>query len=68
LAGIPGVAHADDFGNVQELRLTADADPQRILTELAARARLRSFEIARPSLHDIFVRIARPEAQEESHA
>lgn len=68
VAGIPGVAHADDFGNVQELRLTADADPQRVLKELAARARLRSFEIARPSLHDIFVRIARPAAPSESHA
>ncbi len=30
--------------------------------------RLRSFEITRPSLHDIFVRIARPESKEATHA
>ena len=43
-----------------------------LLAALVARARVQHFEITRPSLHDIFVRIARPPAaelaQETSHA
>jgi ABC-2 type transport system ATP-binding protein len=44
---------------MQEVRLNG-GDPQRLLSQLAARTRVQYFEIARPSLHDIFVRIARP--------
>jgi ABC-type uncharacterized transport system ATPase subunit len=33
-----------------------------------SRTRVRRFEIAKPSLHDIFVRIAGPEAREVNHA
>jgi ABC-2 type transport system ATP-binding protein len=44
--------------------LREGADPQALLSALAARARIEHFEIARPSLHDIFVRIAQPEPQE----
>jgi hypothetical protein len=29
---------------------------------------VRHFELARPSLHEIFVRIARPEAEGDGHA
>ena len=36
-------------------------DSQAVLTELARRTRIERFELARPSLRDIFVRIARPE-------
>ena len=35
----------------------------RMLTEIVQRARVRLFELARPSLHDIFIRIAGPEAE-----
>ncbi len=38
------------------------------LREAAARVRVSRFEIVEPSLHDIFVRIARPDAQEAGHA
>jgi ABC-2 type transport system ATP-binding protein len=68
LAGLPGVARVEDFGQLQELRLTDGADPQATLAALLARSRVRSFEIAKPSLHDIFVRIAGPEAEEPTHA
>src|SRR5262245_24235927 len=65
LDGLPGVAKVTDFGKFQELRLDRGADPQRVLAELVPRARVRHFELARPSLHDIFVRIANPAAEEE---
>jgi len=65
---ITGVERVNDFGRFQELRMRRDADPQDILKQLAGRARVQLFEIARPSLHDIFVRIAGPQAQEDSHA
>ena len=60
---VPGVAHVTEFGRLHELRLAAGADPQQVLAELMARSAVRHFEVARPSLHDIFVRIARPETE-----
>lgn len=63
LEGLHGVARVADYGKYQELRLTNGIDPQSLLTEIAQRARVRLFELARPSLHDIFVRIAGPEAE-----
>jgi ABC-2 type transport system ATP-binding protein len=60
LAGVPGVLKATDFGRWQELRLAAGADPQGVLAELMRRGRVRHFELTRPTLHDIFVRIASP--------
>jgi ABC-2 type transport system ATP-binding protein len=58
LAGIPGIDTVNDYGQLQEVRLTCD--PQRFLQHLAGRTAVNHFEITRPSLHDIFVRIARP--------
>ena len=63
LEGVRGVAGVTDHGNAQELRLTGQRDPQEILAEIMARARVCAFEIARPSLHEIFVDIAGPQAQ-----
>jgi ABC-2 type transport system ATP-binding protein len=63
LAGLPGVAQVREYGRLQELRLAPGADPQRLLEALAARCPVRHFELARPSLHDIFVRIASPEPE-----
>ena len=58
LAGIPSVQSVNDYGQMQEIRLAGD--PQQFLQQLASRTPVHHFEIARPSLHDIFVRIARP--------
>jgi ABC-2 type transport system ATP-binding protein len=68
LDGLPGVTKVMDFGRLQELRLERHADPQQVLTALMARGKVRHFELARPTLHDIFVRIAGPEAEEGSRA
>ncbi len=62
LDGLPGVARVTDFGRLQELRLERGVDPQAVLARLMQRGRVRHFEVARPTLHDIFVRIAGPEA------
>jgi ABC-2 type transport system ATP-binding protein len=67
LAGLPGVEDVTDFGKLQELRLRPGTDPQAVLAALMARGRVRHFELARPSLQEIFVRIARPEAEGAVH-
>jgi ABC-2 type transport system ATP-binding protein len=58
LAGIPDVESVNDFGQLQEVRLKGD--PQAFLARLAARTAVYHFEVTRPSLQDIFVRIAKP--------
>ncbi len=60
--GIAGVDRILDLGQTQELRY--DGDPQELLKTLTGRTRVQHFEIAHPSLHDIFIRIAGPEARE----
>jgi ABC-2 type transport system ATP-binding protein len=63
LGGLPGVLKVSDFGRWQELRLAPGSDSQHVLAALMARGKVRHFELARPSLHDIFVRIASPEKE-----
>jgi ABC-2 type transport system ATP-binding protein len=60
--GLPGVAAVRDLGRWQELRMDHEGDTQQLLATLMRRAKVRHFEVTRPSLHDIFVRIARPES------
>jgi ABC-2 type transport system ATP-binding protein len=61
---LPGVEKIRDFGRVQELRMARGCDPQQVLHALVSRARVTSFTVMKPSLHDIFVRIAGPAAEE----
>ncbi len=61
LRSLPGVELVRDLGQSQELR---HADPQALLRELASRTTVRHFEVCKPSLHDIFIRIAKPDLQE----
>jgi ABC-2 type transport system ATP-binding protein len=68
LKGVKGVDKMNDFGQVQELRMADGADPQEVLGEIMSQARVISFDVAKPSLHDIFVRIAGPEAKEATDA
>lgn len=62
LSGMPAVEAVNDHGNYQDVKLKGD--PQAFLQTLVQKTEVRHFEIRRPSLHDIFVRIARPNADE----
>ncbi len=68
LDGLPGVASVADFGRYQELRVQEGVNTQDVLAHLMKLGTVHHFEHAHPSLHDIFVRIAGPEAREEEHA
>ena len=67
LKGIAGIEKVNDFGKLQEVRVSSGADPQEILIELLKKTRISRFEIAKPSLNDIFIRIASPERKEAHH-
>ncbi len=60
LEGLPGIQHIHDLGRYQELRLSGD--PQELLRSLIARTTVRHFEEKQPSLQDIFLRVAGPDA------
>jgi len=62
LHGLAGVESVNDHGNVQDVRLAGD--PQAFLRQLIEKTSVQQFEITKPSLHDVFVRIARPTADE----
>ena len=62
LQGLAGVESVNDHGNVQDVRLAGD--PQAFLRQLIEKTSVQQFEITKPSLHDVFVRIARPTADE----
>ena len=64
LRDIAGVKSVVDHGNVQQVRLSVD--PQVFLARLVERTAVQRFEITRPSLHDIFVEIARPTPEEDT--
>lgn len=66
LSSLPGVTKVTDFGRWQELRLEPETDEQQLLAQLMQRGTVRHFELARPTLNDIFVRIARPGENEEA--
>jgi ABC-2 type transport system ATP-binding protein len=59
LTGMAEVEAVNDFGQMQEVRVSGD--PQAFLARLTARAAVYHFEVTRPSLQDIFVRIAKPQ-------
>jgi ABC-2 type transport system ATP-binding protein len=68
LEGMKGIEHVNNFGKLQEIRVSQGTDPQLLLTDLLKITRITRFEITKPSLNDIFIRIASPERKEASHA
>jgi ABC-2 type transport system ATP-binding protein len=55
LAALPGVAKASVQNRTAELRLQSGADTQALLLATAARLRIQRFEVASPSLEEIFI-------------
>lgn len=68
LLGINGISKVHNLGQIQELKMTPECEPQAVLKEILSKGEIDSFDIIKPALHDIFIRIAGPEAQEVSHA
>jgi ABC-2 type transport system ATP-binding protein len=64
LAKIAEIEAINDFGNHQDVRLKGDASPQAFLRNLIQATEVQHFELTKPSLHDIFVRIAQPTAED----
>jgi ABC-2 type transport system ATP-binding protein len=65
LQDLTGVERINDYGQLQELRMTTDCDPQAVLAAILSRTAVTRFEIVKPSLQDIFVRIAGAHAEED---
>jgi ABC-2 type transport system ATP-binding protein len=55
LSGLPNVRRANILNNGAELTLADGADPQAILEATMGRLRIRRFEVAAPSLEEIFI-------------
>ncbi len=55
LRDLPEVASLQDNGNELFLRLRDGADPDRVLDAARARIRVTRYELAEPSIHDIFI-------------
>ena len=60
LEAMPEVRRVIDMGSYQELQ--CNSDPQQLLKHLVSQGSVQLFEISDPSLHDIFIRIAGPDA------
>ncbi len=61
LQSIREIQKVVDMGEYQELQI--EGDSQQVLQQLVAKNRVQLFEIAQPSLNEIFMRIAGPEAR-----
>lgn len=68
LKQIKGIEMVNDFGKMQEIKMEPTANPQEIIKKIMEQTPVYKFEITSPSLHDIFVRIAGPEAKEDKEA
>ena len=64
LEGIEGVMRVRDYGREQVLDLGSSLDAQTVIREVMARGAVQRVEVAQPTLHEIFVDIARPSAAE----
>lgn len=54
----PDIVRVRNYGREQVLELRFEAEPQAVLHRLMQRGKLLSFEVVRPSLHELFVDIA----------
>lgn len=65
LESIAGIDKVTDFGKLQEVRMKPESDSQDILAAIMKVSKVLKFEITKPSLNDIFIRIANPEPETE---
>jgi ABC-2 type transport system ATP-binding protein len=63
LAGLPEVESVSDYGNEVFLRLREDASPARVLEAANQRLEVTRFEVAEPSVNDIFIELVSEKAQ-----
>jgi ABC-2 type transport system ATP-binding protein len=70
LPDIPGVVETSRKGNAHMLHLPAEMSPQRVLQQLASApdVLIESFELALPTMDDIFVRVVRGEHGAQEHS
>ena len=62
LPTLNGVSEIESTGRFHEFRLDDVSRSQDVLQQLMEQRSVSHFEVIKPSLHDIFVRIARPES------
>lgn len=67
MPSITGIGDIEQSGRHFEFTLSDTSQSQSVLKQLADTRNLSHFEVVRPSLHDIFVRIARPEPETEAN-
>lgn len=67
LPQLTGVSEQSTAGRYHELLLNDPQATQSLLHQLANQRTVTHFEVVRPSLHDIFVRIAKPELANREH-
>ncbi len=60
LPKLDGIQDVGNVGRFIEFRMTDPAQSQNYLRQLAELGTIRHFQVIKPSLHDIFVRIAKP--------
>jgi ABC-2 type transport system ATP-binding protein len=65
---LPDIESINDYGQIQEVRMKPDTDNQSLLAGIMKKTRVLKFEVSKPSLHDIFIRIAAPDRKEVDHA
>ncbi len=64
IGGLPGVAKLTEYNNYLEINLAENANTQLILSKLVENVEVRRFEIAEPSLYEIFISTAKIDPRE----
>jgi ABC-2 type transport system ATP-binding protein len=65
---LPGVIHTEIRGAYYHLKLDSGDSAGTLLRTIAASTMVEHFELLRPSLHNIFIRIAGPVAESPKQA